>query len=128
MSDLKKYEELKDQIDMKELMRLLSIKLHNRIDLVLIIENHKKDKHRFEIESGDVKDQMGIFGANLEYAEISLFGGGTFNDSNSSVWFPVYFSYKHLSGGSNGTNIGDFIWKIEEKKWQVRWADGSITE
>lgn len=77
---------------------------------------------RIEIRSKEpVTPKCGIFGKILEYCYITSFSGGEVYD-NGQVWGTINLSYQHKRGGSNGMEICNYWYNIEEKKWRFEFV------
>ena len=65
-------------------------------------------------------DQAGIFKYALKELEIESWGSGYVSIEKKTISFGLHFSYSHTRGGSNGCEIGDAIYNLVDKSWELK--------
>ena len=106
------------EIDIKPLEEALSKRFNLPIQLTMTIGKSRFGNERVSIESQNLKDHAGIMSSIYEELRITDFGSEFFDsEEGKKLWMGINFSFRYLSGGSNGTNIGNCWYNLEKNTW-----------
>jgi hypothetical protein len=79
----------------------------------------------FDCESANIADQVGVLALILNEVRITFFSNRMMKDEERNChffWAAVHFSYRHMSGGSNGLDFLTACFE-NEKGWTFKFAE-----
>jgi len=109
---------LKHKIDFSQLEALL--KARTGVKSLQLQGEVFESQHRFRmnVRSNNLKDQCGIMECVYKEVQLQDFGSGFDKDTNLFN-VTINFRYQIIDGGSNGLNVGTYLYNVETKQWSV---------
>jgi hypothetical protein len=86
---------------------------------ITFITKEAKGSSRINIETDNIVDQAGLFAAVFSDVRVENFGG-EITSSGKKIWFPIHLAWKHIGGGTNGTDLVTALYTIETEEWEFR--------